>query len=69
MDQIWLEKYQFGPICLVGKSSIEAAIYPNTTDYLYFVADNAGNIYFTKTSAEHQKAIDDIKANNAWIQL
>ena len=53
----------------MGKSSIEAAIYPNKTDYLYFVADSKGNIYFTKNSQEHQQAIDSIKANNAWIQL
>ena len=28
-----------GPICTVSKSSIEAAIHPTETDYLYFIAN------------------------------
>lgn len=62
-------KIPVGPICMPSKASIEAAINPNDTDYLFFVADKNGNIYFTKTNAEHQKAISDIKANNAWIEF
>ena len=62
-------KLPVGPICSVGKASIEAAINPNTTDYLFFVADAKGNIYFTKTNEEHQKVINELKANNAWVQF
>ena len=62
-------KLPVGPICMPGKASIEAAIYPSETDYLFFVADASGNIYFTKTNAEHEKAIQEIKANNAWVQF
>lgn len=59
-------KLPVGPICSVGKTSIEAAITPNETDYLYFVADAAGKIYFTKTNEEHQAAIDKIKESGDW---
>ena len=34
-------KIPVGPISSVGKASIEAAIYPNNTNYLFFVADKA----------------------------
>ena len=62
-------KLPVGPICMPSKASIEAAIYPNDTDYLFFVADASGNIYFTKTNAEHEKVIQQLKANNAWVQF
>lgn len=60
-------KLPIGPIASVSKESIEAAINPNSTDYLFFVADKSGNIFFTKTNEEHQKAIDQIKNNGEWI--
>lgn len=60
-------KLPVGPIASVSKESIEAAVNPNNTDYLFFVADKSGNIYFTKTNEEHQKAIDQIKKSGDWI--
>jgi len=60
-------KLPVGPIASVSKESIEAAINPNSTDYLFFVADKSGNIFFTKTNEEHQKAIDQIKNSGDWI--
>lgn len=62
-------KLPVGPIASVGKSSIEAAIYPNDTDYLFFVADASGNIYFTRTNEEHQAKVDELKASGAWIEF
>lgn len=62
-------KLPVGPICSVGKASIEAAIYPNDTDYLFFVADASGNIYFTKTNEEHQAKVNELKASGAWIEF
>lgn len=62
-------KIPVGPICMPSKASIEAAINPNDTDYLFFVADNSGNIYFTKTNAEHEKIISELKAKDAWIEF
>lgn len=44
----------FGPICSFGETSLEAALYPANTNYLYFVADmETGKIHFNETYEEH----------------
>lgn len=47
-----------GPISNAGKESLEAAINPAETDYLYFVADEKGNNHFSKTYNEHLNKVD-----------
>lgn len=44
-----------GPICNPGKAAIEAALFPEHNDYLYFVLKDAqtGEHEFTKTHDEH----------------
>ncbi|MEO4052194.1 endolytic transglycosylase MltG [Solibacillus sp. CAU 1738] len=42
-----------GPIAGAGKVSIEAALNPSNTDYLYFLADESGTNHFAKTYEEH----------------
>lgn len=44
-----------GPIASPGTGSIEAAIFPAQTKYLFFVADGNGTHYFAETFAEHQE--------------
>lgn len=44
------------PIASPGKSSIEAALYPADTSYLYFVAKGDGSHVFSKTYQEHLRA-------------
>lgn len=47
-----------GPIAGPGKVSIEAALNPSVTDYLYFLADESGVNHFAKTYDEHLANID-----------
>ncbi|MFD2926056.1 endolytic transglycosylase MltG [Halobacillus naozhouensis] len=44
-----------GPISSFHKNAIEAAANPIESDYLYFLADDEGNIYYSKTLEEHNK--------------
>ena len=60
-------KMPVGPICNPDISSIEASINPTDNDYLFFVADKNGNIFYTKTNAEHDKKVAEIKAKGDWI--
>ncbi|MBF8984785.1 endolytic transglycosylase MltG [Lutibacter sp. B2] len=45
-----------GPIASPGKASIEAALFPQKTDYLYFVVSKDGKHHFSKTYKEHLNA-------------
>ena len=60
-------KLPVGPIASPSKSSIQAAIQPDNTNYLYFVADKNGKVYFAHTLSEHQKIITDLKNKNLWF--
>ncbi len=42
-----------GPIASPGAASVEAALYPNKTDYLFFVMGSDGVHHFSKTYEEH----------------
>ena len=56
-----------GPICSISLSSLKAALNPTTNTYYYFVADKLGNIYYTKTSQDHLKKVQEIKEAGNWI--
>jgi len=45
----------FGPISNPGLESIIAAINPTKTDYLYYLSDKYGKMYYAKTFEEHKK--------------
>jgi len=47
-----------GPIANPGLESIRAVIEPARTDYLYFVSRNDGSHHFSKTLAEHNRAVE-----------
>ena len=46
----------------------KAVLNPDDNDYYYFVADKSGKTHFTKTYAEHQKIIKELKEANNWIE-
>jgi len=46
-----------GPIASPGSESIKAVLYPDKTDFLYFVSKNDGSHYFSKTLTEHNRAV------------
>ena len=60
-------KLPIGPICNPSLSGIEASINPSDNEYLYFVADKNGNIFYTKTLKEHEQKVAEIKEKGDWI--
>ncbi len=61
-------KLPIGPISSVSKNSIEAALNPNDTDYLFFVADKNGKLYFTRTVNEHNDIVSQLKEQGLWLE-
>lgn len=54
-----------GPISNPGMASLMAALRPEKTDYLYFVAIGKGEHHFSKTLAEHNRMVWKIKRDKA----
>ncbi|HEY3281259.1 MAG TPA: endolytic transglycosylase MltG [Armatimonadota bacterium] len=54
-----------GPICNPGIASLRAILYPDTHDYLYYVARSDGSHVFTRTVEEHARAIRETRAQRA----
>lgn len=46
-----------GPIANPGLESLRAVLYPEDSQYLYFVSRNDGTHYFSKTLSEHNMAV------------
>ena len=64
-----------GPICNPGKDSIIAALYPDSTTYLYFVSSNDGTHTFSEDYGAHKKAVNKLqkdesaRAGKSWRNL
>lgn len=41
------------PICNPGLSAIKAALFPKTTEYMYYIHDDTGEVHYAKTLEEH----------------
>ncbi|HTP44490.1 MAG TPA: endolytic transglycosylase MltG [Candidatus Acidoferrum sp.] len=51
-----------GPIANPGEASLRAALNPAQTDYMYFVANDQGGHFFSKTLAEHNRNVARYRA-------
>ncbi|MDA3900896.1 MAG: endolytic transglycosylase MltG [Spirochaetes bacterium] len=52
-----------GPIASPGRGALYAALNPEDSDYLYFVARNDGSHYFSKTLSQHNRAVEYYQKN------
>jgi UPF0755 protein len=50
-----------GPIANPGEGSLKAALWPAATDYMYFVANAQGGHFFSRTLAEHNRHVDQLR--------
>lgn len=50
-----------GPISNPGLASIAAALKPSESEYLYFVSKNDGSHTFSRTLAEHNRAVEQFR--------
>ena len=56
-----------GPIGAPGEAALDAALHPLDEDFMYFVARPDGSHVFTRTLAEHNRAV--AAARRAWDSL
>ena len=61
-------KLPVGPIANSSEESIKAVLNPDKSDYLYFVVDKNGEIYFSKSNEEHESRITDLKKKGLWYE-
>ena len=54
-----------GPIANPGRAAIMCALYPESTNYYYFVATGKGSSIFSRTLDEHNAAIAKLKAGQS----
>jgi len=50
-----------GPICNPGEAAIKAVLFPTESEYLYFVAKDDKSHHFSRTLAEHNKAVSQYR--------
>jgi UPF0755 protein len=46
-----------GPICSPGLASIKAVVYPQTSDYWFYLSDSDGTVHYARTNEEHSENV------------
>ena len=62
-------KLPVGPISSVSQISIEAALNPADTNYIFYVSDKNGKVYFNETSEGHNKTISELQSQGLWYEF
>jgi len=52
-----------GPIASPGRAALHAAVFPEVTDFYYFVARGDGSHHFSRTLREHNNAVQKYLRN------
>lgn len=60
-------KLPIGPISSPSEESILAVLRPKENNYLFFVSDKNGKIYFTNNLREHNEKIRELKKRGEWF--
>lgn len=60
--------FPVGPISNPGELALYAVLKPKNTKYYYFVSDSNNQLYFTKTLAEHEAMIKNLKNKGLWLE-
>lgn len=55
-----------GPVCSVSLSALDGTLNPDTNDYLFFVSDKNGKLYFSQTNAEHENTVARLQEEGLW---
>jgi UPF0755 protein len=58
-----VKKLPYGPIANPGREALAATLKPAQSEWLYFVSRNDGTHVFSKTYAEHLKAVKSFQLN------
>lgn len=61
-------KIPVSPIASINIDTFDVTINPITTDYLYFVSDKNGKLYFAETESEHNRNISNLKNSGLWFE-
>lgn len=61
-------KLPIGPVANPSIDAIGAVVEPTESQYYFFVADKYRRVFFTRTNAEHEAKVKEIKAKGEWIQ-